>query len=104
MITNLLATTQNPVDSADLTAAFATIFTAFGSILIIICILMILRAIFTFFIPFYIRSMKKSQKFLVEIEEERLKTENERLKCERQRLQLETERLAIYRERSNNKN
>lgn len=118
MLNLLTATTSTPLtdflNSEPITLLLAGILT----FLPIIIILGILRGIFEFFIPFYIRSMKKSQKQLAEfmqktyfvqqsnssalrdiadIEKEKLKTEKQRLEIEKQKLEFEKTRLELER-------
>lgn len=69
-------------------------------ILVIILIFSALHGITSFFMPFYIRSIKNSQKDIDYMERTRLNLEKQRLELEKQRLNVEKQLLALERSKT----
>lgn len=108
MLHNLLASYSNSSSSSsssgDLEGTINAILISYGSLIVVVLIFLVVRAIVNFFIPFYIRSIKNSQKETTELLKKQLKLteyrkdiENERLQVEKDLLQIEKEKLTFLR-------
>ncbi len=68
-------------------------------VLPIILFLSVIQAIFTFFQPFYFRSMKKSQKRIAEAQENINKIEKQRYNDEREQFRIQKELFTLEKQR-----
>ena len=92
---------------SDIGTIISGVLVTYGSLIVIVLIFLAVRWFVEFLIPFYIRSMKNSQKEMadqiykqVKISTDICRVEEERLKIEKERLEIEKEKLMILRTRN----